>query len=1638
MGRIIGLIGCTCLVIAALRLANLAHDDSITLKGGEDRVGAQEKLSPREHFKRGKELYLRGRYFDALPHLEEAAMSSSGLSAIERRQTEDCLNRARSKVQGVASNADSNTSAEEQSVVRGQSNGSDDETDASMEETARDRVSQLMIQAKAAYKNGNRSEAIKLAELANRFAKGAKLKFSKNELSPGEFLAKVTPLKMESGETAKSNRQSNSNWADSDENTNSSSIKQVSTTGTSRGGIQLAGAELESAEPLEEASPAEKMTNSTSSRLPNSLKERAAMLLVQAREDIKAGRFDDARRRALEANEMGATYQVLDDKPEAVLAELDRKTKTMTFARSSSPKAANVALANSSAGADAKGQLEQTGDSNEPEAVRKQRALELLQQARVDLKAGNLDAAQANAERAQQMRVAFKLFEDVPEVILNEIEDRRATENVARQGNAPSKAKGDEDAAQAKALLAKAKKALKEGRFEDARELATKADRLKVAFGLFEDSPEVVLNEIARAENKGVDRRSPATSSANDTDKETVVQAEAIELLRRARQLMKEGKLDEARLKALQVQEWGVQLPITADSPDLVLADLNKAAGTWNSVAKSSAAASEVQTANSNETESDSPVASRKGRRGNLIGVSGTRETDVEENSEFGQGLSASELYNRGMAELKRGKREIAYKAFKAAHDSGQRLDPIRTQRLNDYLRQLSPRADIQQASNQVEAAAESTPLDAVRQEQLVKFERIREDVLNAVFKAERLKESDPEKALELIDQTLAKVESAELSTEAIAPLMKQLNRTRSSLRNEMERQEPNLAMKAENKRVKDRIKGEIENAVRIDQDLVKLVDEYNDLFHQQRYAEAVVVAKKAELLSPKDPTVVSMLWKGKFALQDKFNRDLKSDKEETRLNTINDIERGLVHDVSDEHPLRYDAKTWARINGRKDKYGASNRVRTQDEIQMEQSLQKKISLHEENVPLREVIRKIKSVADINIVIDTPALEDVGVTSDTLVSIDVETIAVKSALNLILQGLDLGYMFENEVLRITNRTRQQGNLKVENYPVTDLVTPIPNFGSTTGDIPIFGSTAATPHGFGPQAYSNPGSGGQAFAQVGPHGAGLAQGNPVRLGLGEAEGRPIQTNRSADFTALTELITSTIAPESWEQGGGEASLRPFPGTLSLVIRQTQKVHEEIHDLLEQLRRLQDLQVTVEVRFVTVADRFFERIGIDFDFNIKPSTGYPKIDSSALPIPSFGSVLLPQSGFQGSSSTGTTGQTSSTSGSSSSSGSSSTSGSSSGTSGSSSTSGTTSNGFFTPFTQYSMVNNPQSTTVVGLKGPQQFTNDLTIPFTQGSFNVGIPQFGGYNPAAGVQTGIAILSDLEAFFFIQAAQGDQRTNLLFAPKVTLFNGQSASVRDVKVRPFVTQLVPTVGIAAVGYSATITPVSEGVQLSVTAVVSADRRFVRLTLQPNFTSITDVFTFQATGAGSGGQSGQGQGQGGFGGGQFGGGGGGGGAGGGQAGGGGQLGIGGGLGSMQIMQSLFTQQVGQTGGGAGGGTSSGGGGVGGGGGGAGGVAGGGTAGGNTQTTLQQPVTEQVTILTTVSVPDGGTILMGGIKRLKEGRTMSGVPILNKIPYVSRLFKNSGVGRETESLMMMVTPRIIIQEEEEGLLGQARN
>ena len=72
--------------------------------------------------------------------------------------------------------------------------------------------------------------------------------------------------------------------------------------------------------------------------------------------------------------------------------------------------------------------------------------------------------------------------------------------------------------------------------------------------------------------------------------------------------------------------------------------------------------------------------------------------------------------------------------------------------------------------------------------------------------------------------------------------------------------------------------------------------------------------------------------------------------------------------------------------------------------------------------------------------------------------------------------------------------------------------------------------------------------------------------------------------------------------------------------------------------------------------------------------------------------------------------------------------------------------------------------------------------------------------------------------------------------------------------------------------------------------------------------------------------------------------------------------------------------------------------------------------------------------TTVSVPDGGTLLLGGTRQFMEGEAETGVPILSKIPIIRRLFNNRATVRRANNLLILIRPKIIIQTEEEHLLG----
>ncbi len=78
--------------------------------------------------------------------------------------------------------------------------------------------------------------------------------------------------------------------------------------------------------------------------------------------------------------------------------------------------------------------------------------------------------------------------------------------------------------------------------------------------------------------------------------------------------------------------------------------------------------------------------------------------------------------------------------------------------------------------------------------------------------------------------------------------------------------------------------------------------------------------------------------------------------------------------------------------------------------------------------------------------------------------------------------------------------------------------------------------------------------------------------------------------------------------------------------------------------------------------------------------------------------------------------------------------------------------------------------------------------------------------------------------------------------------------------------------------------------------------------------------------------------------------------------------------------------------------------------------------------VQRPRISTFGLDNTFTIPDGGTALISGWKREHGVRTQSGSPVLSEIPYLGRLFKNMGYTREKECVLMLVTPRILVEEE----------
>lgn len=355
------------------------------------------------------------------------------------------------------------------------------------------------------------------------------------------------------------------------------------------------------------------------------------------------------------------------------------------------------------------------------------------------------------------------------------------------------------------------------------------------------------------------------------------------------------------------------------------------------------------------------------------------------------------------------------------------------------------------------EVASAPTLLDQVEQERRVIAEMLSKEIENAVIEARSTMSSDPRTAIQDLKLSLDSIRKApDLDAAKRAELIDKLQtalkeaRYQASLKDELDRQrEEELASIRERKLLNDRLARNIEKEK-------QLMSRFNALMDEGHYLEAEEVAQIVEEVDPEGVTPRSATIWARLKRNEYLQSVARAARWEGYFNTMYQVELSSIP-TPDNPPIIYpDAEVWQELTNRRKKYASvdlSARSDAEERIQTALREPLKAPLDFPELPLNEIINTLQEEYEIPIVFDTAALDEVAISPETEVTVNLRNITLRSALNLMLKqpGIeDLTYVIDEEVLLITTEDRANSTLKVKVYPVADLVLPVQNLGIVGG------------------------------------------------------------------------------------------------------------------------------------------------------------------------------------------------------------------------------------------------------------------------------------------------------------------------------------------------------------------------------------------------------------------------------------------------------------------------------------------------------------------------------------------------------------------------------------------------------------
>ncbi len=380
------------------------------------------------------------------------------------------------------------------------------------------------------------------------------------------------------------------------------------------------------------------------------------------------------------------------------------------------------------------------------------------------------------------------------------------------------------------------------------------------------------------------------------------------------------------------------------------------------------------------------------------------------------------------------------------------------------------------------------------------KGQKLQREVEEEIKDANAILEYNPDQAADILERTNGAVKSA---TDIAPDLRNQLlRRVNAALDDVRKRSRQIEKLNAEsNRRAAEAESGArlIEFAEARDNQLAQMVDRIRALMEDgyhgdpSAFEQAEAVGRQVQSEFPGTATATSVVFMPEAAGQLDKSERLRALRSDRLLEVLYQVELSHVP-FPDEPPVRYPAAEvwWALTELRQKWKSVDLHSNSPNEQKIYEALESTTSFEFNGNPLSEVIAFIQEQHNIPIRLNETLLSESGIGPDEEVTLVLSGISLKSALKLMLEdvgGVELTYIIEDEVMKITTIEDAEERLQTRVYPVADLVIPILPLGGGFGS----GGTGGFGGGQGFGGQGGGGQGGQQGGQGGQQGGGQGGG-----------------------------------------------------------------------------------------------------------------------------------------------------------------------------------------------------------------------------------------------------------------------------------------------------------------------------------------------------------------------------------------------------------------------------------------------------------------------------------------------------------------------------------------------------------------